>query len=118
MTVNTFVVAKTYQGDNTLIGSASFHTNAQVLAAETAGAITVPLEADVVIFSANTDFYALPNGTAAVPSAAVTDGSASQLNPTGWVLRGQGVDTAVESISVISENALKITASFFKLPKE
>lgn len=49
---------------------------ARVLAAGVAESITVPAGAAVVVFSATADFYANARGTAAVPAADVTDGSA------------------------------------------
>jgi len=42
----------------------------------------VPEGAAAMLFSATTDFYCRVNAAAAVPSADVTDGSASELNPT------------------------------------
>lgn len=89
--------------------------NAAVLAANTAETITIPSGATHVSFSANTDFYMKFNGTAAVPGADVSDGSASELNPTvRRLLLGDG--TAVTSISVISPVAAVVTAMFFKAP--
>src|SRR5207249_10304100 len=58
--------------------SAPLYVDARDLAASTNETHTVPTGADYVIFSADGDFYAKPNGAAAVPSD-VTDGTASEL---------------------------------------
>src|ERR1035437_299158 len=76
------------------------------LGVATAETITIPAGARSVILSATTDFYALANGTAAIP-ADVTDGTASELNPIGYTLEG------ILTISVISPAACIITATFY-----
>ena len=83
------------------------HVDARVLTANTNESHTVPAGARVVVFSATGDFYAEPGGTAAVPAADVTDGSASELNPTQWNLDG------VTSIGLIAPAATTITLSFY-----
>lgn len=56
--------------------------DAIVLTAGTNVAYTLPTKARLLNFSSTDDFYVNFNGnTAAVPSASVTDGSASALNP-------------------------------------
>jgi len=82
------------------------HTNARVLAAGVAERFDVPAGARYVVFSSNDDFYAKENATATIP-VDTTDGSASELNPTMRSLFG------TEYISVISEGAPIVTASFF-----
>ena len=52
---------------------------ARVLAASTAESITVPTGAKFCTITANGEFYFNTQGTAAVPSADVTDGSASRV---------------------------------------
>lgn len=79
----------------------------RVLAAGVAESFTVPAGAAVVVFSSNGDFYANARGTAAVPAADVTDGSASELNPTSRACTPGG------TISVISPYATIVTAAFY-----
>ena len=95
-------------GENLYARSAPFYIDARDLAANTNETHTVPAGADFVIFSADGDFYAKPNGAAAVISGDVTDGSASELKPSHWSL-----DT-VTSIGLIAPAARKLTLSFYK----
>lgn len=83
------------------------YNNARVLAANTAEDITVPTGAKWAIFSANGDFYARVGGTATVPAADVTDGTASMLNPTLRNVEG------VTTISVIASEARVVVVGFF-----
>lgn len=76
------------------------------LAAGTAEAFTVPAGARFVIFSATGDFFANYTTTATVP-VDVTDGSASELNPSVRSIPG------ITSISVISSATPVVTASFY-----
>lgn len=76
------------------------------LAAGVAESFTVPAGAEYVIFSATGDFYAKANGTATVPGD-VTDGTASELNPTARSCSPAG------TISVISSAAVVVTAAFY-----
>jgi hypothetical protein len=94
-------------GDQTFIRSAPLYIDARDLAATTNETHTVPAGADYVLFSADGDFYAKPNGAAAIPGD-VTDGSASEISPKAWHLEG------VTSIGLIAPAARKITLSFYK----
>lgn len=94
-------------GDQTFARSAPLYIDARDIAASINETHTVPAGADFVLFSADGDFYAKPNGAAAVPGD-VTDGTASELNPVIWDLDG------VSSIGLISSAARKITLSFYK----
>lgn len=60
-----------------------------------------------VVFSCTGNFYASPFTTATVPGD-TTNGTASELNPSGWM-----IDPACTAISVISPGACVITASFY-----
>lgn len=95
------------------------YVDARVLAANTAEQHTIPTFTDHlgntktarhVIFNATADFYAAygTNPTAAVPAADVTDGTASELNPTIRFL--DGADT---KISLISAGTCIVTMAFF-----
>jgi hypothetical protein len=57
------------------------YVDARVLAANVAESHTVPTGAKKVLFSATGNIYVKFGGTAAVPAADVTDGTASMLNP-------------------------------------
>lgn len=94
-------------GELTFARNAPLYVDARDLAASTNETHTVPAGADIVVFSADGDFFAKPNGAAAVPGD-VTDGTASELKPTIWSLEG------VTSIGLIASAARKITLSFYK----
>ena len=84
----------------------------KTLAASVAESFGTPDGAEFVAFSSNSDFYANYTTTATVP-ADVTDGTASELNPTIRRLRFQD-GTVIGAISVISAGAAQITASYYK----
>ena len=81
------------------------------LAANTAESFTVPtlnaVIARCVIFSSNVDFFVNCYTTATVPGD-VTDGTASELNPSSYQLLND-----VATISVISASAGIVTAAFY-----
>ena len=83
------------------------HVDAVVLVADTATAYTVPTGGDFLLISSTVSFYASSLGTAVIPTADVTDGTASELNP---VLRAVG---AGETISFIADRACVITISVY-----
>ena len=106
-TLTALTMRPSANGNQTFARSAPLYIDARDLAASTNETHTVPAGADYVIFSADGDFYAKPNGAAAIPSD-VTDGTASELNPVIWDL------TAVTSLGLISSAARKVTLSFYK----
>jgi hypothetical protein len=76
-----------------------------VLTAGVAKTYTIPTGAKVLNFSANADFYVdFLGGTAAVPTADVTDGSGVVLNPG----MRSGL-TAADTISIISPGSCIVT---------
>jgi hypothetical protein len=77
------------------------------LAANVAEEMTVPSGATFAVFSATADFYANYTTTATVPGD-VTDGTASELNPSVRDIKG------VTAISVISSGTPVVTVSFYK----
>jgi hypothetical protein len=81
---------------------------ARSLAASTAESITPPAGSRYVIFSANVDFYVNAYATATVPGD-TTDGTASELNPSGYEFNPNELPT----LSVISAAAGIITAAFY-----
>lgn len=78
----------------------------RALAADVAESFTVPAGAKYVVFSATGDFYANYSATATVPGD-VTNGSASELNPTARDVSG------VATISIIAQAITIVTASFY-----
>lgn len=81
--------------------------NARSLAAGVAEDSTVPTGATKVLFSSTGNFYAkIGTGSAAVPGD-VTNGSAAELNPTGWVVK------AGDIISLISPVSCVVTLSYY-----
>lgn len=81
--------------------------NSFTLAAGVERAATVPTGAGLVRFSCTADFYCIIGATAAVP-ADVTNGSACELNPIGYIVYPGQV------IHVISAVNATITFSYYK----
>jgi hypothetical protein len=81
---------------------------ARALAASTAESITPPAGSRFVIFSANVDIHVNCFTTATVPGD-TTDGTASELNPSGYMFSPNELPT----ISVISASAGIVTAAFY-----
>jgi hypothetical protein len=104
--MKSFVIVRN-RGEQTFARAYSDYIDARVLAANVNETHTVPTGSAFVLFSADGDFYAKPNAVAAVPAADVTDGSASELNPTLWSLSN------VTSIGLIADAARKVTLSFY-----
>lgn len=83
--------------------------NASVLGIATAETVTVATDCNIIVFSANADFYVRwDGGTAAVPSGDVTDGTASELNPTVRRMTKGG------SFSIISPAATIVTYALYR----
>ena len=85
-------------------------SDAKLLAAGVAETFVVPEGAKFVAFSRTADIYVKYNGTAAV-STDLADGTASEINPTLRRLTLAGAE--VTYISVISETAAKVVASYY-----
>jgi hypothetical protein len=82
------------------IRTAPTYVNARVLAANVSESVVMPAAVRFVIFSSTCNFYAKLGGTAAVPGADITDGTASELNPTAYYF-----NVAAPTISVITPDA-------------
>ena len=67
-TLTALTMRPSANGNQTFARSAPLYIDARDLAASTNETHTVPAGADYVIFSADGDFYAKPNGAAAVPA--------------------------------------------------
>jgi hypothetical protein len=85
----------------------SDYVNARALAANTEESTTVPTGASLVRIKCTADFYCVVGATATVPGD-TTDGSACELNPTGYVVYPGQV------IHVISAANAVITFSYYK----
>ena len=105
-TITQLVDSLDANGKTILIVPFSNYVLAKSLAASVAESFTVPAGAAYVVFSANGDFYAKVGGTATVPGD-VTDGTASELNPTARAC------SPASTISVISPYATVVTAAFY-----
>lgn len=106
---NNFVVPPDFPGRfASNIRPAPTYIDARVLVAGVAETHTFPANARMVIFSADCNFYANPNGVAAVPAADVTTGVGSELNPTAYYYATPGV-----SISLIAATNCVVTMSFY-----
>jgi hypothetical protein len=85
------------------------YVDVRVLAAGVSETHTLPTGPGFVIFSPNcATFYAKIGASAAVPAADVTDGTGSELNPSGYLF-GKGVT----QITLISPGACIVTLSFY-----
>ncbi len=69
---------------------------------------TVPAGAKYVLFSATNNFYACFTGTAVIPTGAVTDGSAPELNPVLREIRG------IATINLIAPTSCVVTLIFYR----
>ena len=87
--------------------------DARVLAANTAESHTIPTGAKFVRIASDVAVYVKFGGTAAVPAADVTDGSASELLTASMppMLFSIGSSTA---IGLISTATAKVTLAFYK----
>lgn len=83
------------------------HINAYV-SAGTAGSFTLDDDTRYVTFGNTGNFYAKIGGTAAAPSANVTDGTASVLNPTGFMVEGG------ETLSLFAASGVIITIAEYQ----
>lgn len=82
-----------------------------VLASGTAEDISVPAGAKFCVLSGDVDFYYNTNAAAVVPTADVTDGTASRFAAADSIVKL--VVNDVEDISVIAGAAAKITATWW-----
>jgi len=86
------------------------YVNCIVLAASTAEAFTVPLNAKSVLLTGNYDFYANFTTTAAIPTTEISNGTSPILiNSPRLIKIGDAT-----SISVICDVACTLTAEFYK----
>lgn len=94
------------------IRPAPSYIDARVLAANTAETHTMPSNTRFVLFSADCNFYVNAiGGTAAVPAADVTNGSASELNPAAYYWT-----TPPTTISIIAPTACVVTMAVYLGP--
>jgi hypothetical protein len=84
----------------------------RVLTANVAESHNVPSGARWVLFRSTGDFYAKVDATAQLPGgdspSDISDGSASELNPSLWFVAG------ASTISLISDAAVDINMAFYK----
>jgi len=84
------------------------HVNAIVLDGTNPTTNAVPSGARFVLFAANGNYFARPDGVVTVPGASITDGTAGEINPTVWDV------TVVTNIHIIASAATTVTLSFYK----
>jgi hypothetical protein len=122
--LNTFVTGRDRHGGLFHIVPAPNHTDQVVFAS--AGAVTtlqVPAGADVVVFGWNGgNIQVKPiaasnlSPPASAPTGAVSDGSAWEINPTGYFLRNLPGAQAIGSLQIECDAAnVTLTASFYCL---
>ena len=103
-----FVIKSDGNGDHpTWLTRQSDYINAKSLAAGVAESETVPTDAGKVFFSSTGNYYVNTRGTAAVPGD-VTNGSASDLNPIGYMV------SPGEVISLIAPAACVVTIAYYR----
>lgn len=118
MAINQLALLRDFGGNNTMIPNVPEYIDARVLAANVAEVYTIPTGADVLMFASDAPFYARANNAAAVPAADVTDGSASDLNPTSYLLRPFGTTgsgAAIATIGLIAPTNAVVTIRVYKL---
>jgi len=88
----------------------SDYINARVMSGGGVESETVPTGAKIVLFSATGNFYLRTGGAAAVPSADVTNGTGSELNPLARLV------TPGETLSLAAPagKAVIITMAYYK----
>jgi hypothetical protein len=69
--------------------------------------IDVPTGAKFVLFAGTTNFWVKPGGSAAVPSGDITDGSGSELNPSGYEL------SDISTLGIAVGAAGHVTCTFY-----
>lgn len=122
-TVSTLTNARDFSGAALSIRPAPEFTDAEVLGVATNVNHNVPTGANFVMFSSTGPFYAKPNAAATVPVGSTTDGTASELNPTAWNLRPQGLTgqgsagTPITAIGLISAAAQTVTMTYYKIDR-
>lgn len=94
------------------IRPAPSYIDVRSLAAGVAESHTFPSNTRFVIFSSTCDWYANPNGTAAVPAADVTDGTGSELNPAAYYWNSP----PGSAFSMISASACTVTMAVYLGP--
>lgn len=84
------------------------------LAANTKENIVIPEGATRVILAATANIWVLfgTSATSAVNTGDVTNGTASELNPSGYTITD--LASTVTDISIISDAACIVTAAFYK----
>lgn len=108
-----FIIPQTADSRNTThVRNAPTYVQARILAAATAETVALPAGTNIAVFSATCNFYASTTIPATIPAADVTDGTASELNPSAWYFAGSSTQTP--SVSVISDVACTITVSAYK----
>lgn len=107
MAVNPLVIKLDANGNTMFALPFPGYVNSVSLSAGVAESITVPSGAVFAVFSATGDFYANYTTTATVPGD-VSDGTASELNPSARNVFG------LSTISVISSGTPSITVAFYK----
>lgn len=93
-------------GEHTYAIPAPDYVNSYALGASVAETVTIPSGATVAMFSALSDFYVSYGTAATVPSGDVTDGSASELNPTVRDISGY---STLSIVSPTGSNQVTIT---------
>lgn len=101
-----FHLRSSANGYPTFARPAPDYVNAKALSAGANEDETVPSGAKFVVFSATADFYAKRGGTAAVPGD-VSDGSASELNPSIWQIDD------ITTIGLIAPATTVVTMSYY-----
>lgn len=117
MTLPTYMQARDFGGNSTLIPRVPQWVDARVLAAGVAETYTIPAGCDVVELSYTGNTYVRANNTAAIPAADVTDGTGSDLNPMAYFLRPfgtQGTGTAITTLSFISASVNTVTIRAYR----
>lgn len=105
---NSFRIELSTTGASSSVRPAPSYVDARVLAANVSETHTIPTGAGFVLFSSTCNFYAKPGASAAVPAADVTDGTAAELNPAGWVITG-----SMTQITLIAGAACVVTMAFY-----
>lgn len=107
LALDSFKIYRNYSGDQTFAIPQGYVNN-YVLTASTNKAVTIPSGARYAVFAASADIWVRVGGTASIPSADVTDGTGSELNPVVRWIEGE------TTIGVISAYDAKVSIIFYQ----
>lgn len=113
MPINELYLKGDSSGRTVNLVSAPEYIDQRAITAGTPEDITVPTGAVYVIFASEVNFYVKPNGSGARPTGDVTDGTAWDINPVGYVIDGLSTG-AITKFRVDTGSTGIVAAKFYR----